>query len=61
MKIKKAKNINEYKQMQEQHIKAWIGANFVEGSVSWERVNATQIKVTDRFGDNMFVDLDDIP
>ena len=47
--------------MQEQHIKAWIGANFVEGSVSWERVNATQIKVTDRFGDNMFVDLDDIP
>lgn len=61
MKIKKAKTVNEYKHMQEQHIKAWIGANFVEGSVSWERVNATQIKVTDKFGDSMLVNFDDIP
>lgn len=60
MKIKGAKTIAEYKEMQKKHIQKWIDENFVENSVKWEMDGALHIKVTDKTGDSMIVALQDI-
>ena len=41
-------------------IQNWIDSNFVEGSVTWEMDGASAIKVTDRTGDSMVIQLAEI-
>lgn len=60
MKIKGAKTIAEYKEMQKKKIQEWIDNNFVEGAVTWEMNGANAIKVTDGTGDSMIVPLSEI-
>lgn len=60
MKISGAKTIAEYKEIRDEKIQKWIDDNFVKGSVSWEMNGANAIKVTDRTGDSMVVQLEDI-
>ena len=60
MVIKGAKTIAEYKEMQKNRIQKWIDDNFVTGSVTWEMNGANAIKVMDRTGDSMVVQLEDI-
>lgn len=60
MVIKGAKTIAEYRQIQAKKIQNWIGSNFVEGSVTWEMDGANAIKVTDKTGDSMVVQLTEI-
>lgn len=60
MKISGAKTIAEYNQMQAEKIQNWIDSNFVEGVVTWEMYGANAIKVTDRTGDSMVVQLAEI-
>jgi len=60
MKISGAKTIAEYKQMQTEKIQNWIDSNFVEGAVTWKMDGANAIKVTDRTGDSMVVQLSEI-
>ena len=55
--IKGAKTIAEYRQIQAKKIQNWIGSNFVDGSVTWEMDGANAIKVTDKTGDSMVVQL----
>jgi len=58
--IKGAKTIAEYRQIQAKKIQNWIGSNFVDGSVTWEMDGANAIKVTDKTGDSMVVQLTEI-
>ena len=51
MKISGAKTIAEYKE---------IRAKKIEGSVKWEFDGANAIKVTDKTGDSMLVQLSEI-
>jgi hypothetical protein len=60
MVIKGSKTIAEYRQIQAKKIQNWIGSNFVEGSVTWEMDGANAIKVTDKTGDSMVVQLTEI-
>ena len=60
MKISGAKTIAEYKKIRNEKIQKWIDDNFVKGSVSWEMNSANAIKVMDRTGDSMVVQLEDI-
>lgn len=60
MKISGAKTIAEYKEIRDEKIQKWIDDNFVTGSVTWEMNRANAIKVTDRTGDSMVVQLEDI-
>lgn len=60
MTIKGAKTIAEYKEIRDKKIQNWIDSNFYEGSVEWEMSGANAIKVTDRTGDSMVVQLDEI-
>jgi hypothetical protein len=60
MVIKGAKTIAEYRQIQAKKIQNWIGSNFVDGSVTWEMDGANAIKVTDKTGDSMVVQLTEI-
>lgn len=60
MRISGAKNIAEYKEIQAQKIQKWIDDNFVEGSVTWKFEGANVIKVTDKTGDSMVVQLSEI-
>lgn len=60
MKISGAKTIAEYKEIQAKKIKEWIDDNFVEGSVEWEMSGANAIKITDKTGDSMVVQLSEI-
>lgn len=60
MVIKGAKTISEYKQTKAEKIQNWIDSNFVEGSVTWKMDGANAIKVTDKTGDNMVVQLTEI-
>lgn len=60
MRISGAKNIAEYKEIQAQKIQKWIDDNFVEGSVTWKFEGANAIKVTDKIGDSMVVQLSEI-
>lgn len=60
MKISGAKTIAEYKQMQAEKIQNWIDSNFVDGAVTWEMDGANAIKITDRTGDSMIVQLAEI-
>lgn len=58
MKISGAKTIAEYKEIRDKKIQKWIDDNFVEGAVEWEMNGANAIKVTDKTGDSMVVQLD---
>lgn len=60
MRISGAKTIAEYKEIQAQKIQKWIDDNFISGSVIWEMNGANAIKVTDKTGDSMVVQLEDI-
>lgn len=60
MKISGAKTIAEYKKIRAEKIQKWIDDNFVQGSVEWEMDGASAIKVTDKTGDSMVVQLDEI-
>ena len=60
MKIKGARTIAEYKEIRNEKIQKWIDSNFVEGSVKWEFDGANAIKVTDKTGDSMLVQLSEI-
>lgn len=60
MRIKGAKTIAEYKAMQKEHIQNWIEENFIEGAVTWKMDGANAIKVTDKTGDSMVVQLSEI-
>ena len=60
MKISGAKTIAEYKEIRAKKIQNWIDNNFVEGSVTWEMNGANAIKVTDRTGDSMVIQLAEI-
>lgn len=60
MRISGAKTIAEYKKIQAQKIQKWIDDNFVSGSVKWEMDGASAIKVTDKTGDSMVVQLDEV-
>lgn len=58
MAIKGAKTIEEYKKLQK--IQTWIDRNFYEGAVTWVFDGDTAIKVTDKTGDSMVVQLADM-
>lgn len=60
MKISGAKTIAEYRQLQVEMIQNWIDSNFVADSVTWEMDGANAIKVMDRTGDSMVVQLSEI-
>lgn len=60
MKISGAKTIAEYKKIRTEKIQSWIDSNFFEGSVTWKMDGANAIKVTDRTGDSMIVQLAEI-
>lgn len=60
MKTSEAKTIAEYRQLQVEMIQNWIDSNFVEDSVTWEMDGANAIKVMDRTGDSMVVQLSEI-
>lgn len=60
MRISGAKTIAEYKEIQAQKIQKWIDDNFVEGSVTWKFEGANAIKITDKTGDSMVVQLAEI-
>lgn len=60
MIIKGARTIAEYRQIQAEKIQNWIDSNFIEGSVTWEMDEASAIKVTDRTGDSMVIQLAEI-
>ena len=60
MKISGAKTIAEYKEIRAKKIQKWIDSHFVEGSVKWEFDGANAIKVTDKTGDSMLVQLSEI-
>lgn len=57
MKIFGAKTIAEYKEIRTMKIQKWVDDNFIAGSVTWEMDGANAIKVTDRTGDSMVVQL----
>lgn len=52
--------IEKYRQIQAEKIQNWIDSNFVEGSVTWEMDGANAIKVTDKTGDSMVIQLAEI-
>lgn len=60
MVIKGARTIAEYRQIQAKKIQNWIDSNFVEGSVTWEMDGTNAVKVTDRTGDSMVIQLAEI-
>lgn len=60
MTIKGARTIAEYREIQKAHIQKWIDDRFVEDSVTWEMDGASQIKITDKMGDSMTIQLDEI-
>ena len=60
MKISGAKTIEEYKEIRDRKIQKWIDENFIDGAVTWEMDGANAIKVTDKTGDSMVVQLDEI-
>ena len=60
MKIFGAKTIEEYKEIRDIKIQKWIDNNFVAGSVIWEMNGANAIKVTDRTGDSLIMQLDEM-
>lgn len=60
MRIKGTETISEYKKKQNEKIKEWLDANFVEGAVTWQMDGANAIKVTDRTGDSMIIPLSEI-
>lgn len=60
MVIKGARTIAEYRQIQAEKIQNWIDSNFVEGSVTWEMDGSNAIKVTDRTGASMVIQLSEI-
>ena len=60
MKISRAKTIAEYRQLQAEMIQNWIDSNFVDDSVTWEMDGANAIKVMDRTGDSVIVQLSEI-
>lgn len=59
MRIKGAKSVSEYKEMQRETIQAWVDRNFVENSVKWE-MDGANVKITDGTGDTMIVPLSEI-
>ena len=52
--------VAEYKEIRAKKIQKWIDSHFVEGSVKWEFDGANAIKVTDKTGDSMLVQLSEI-
>lgn len=60
MRIRGAQTITEYKEIQTKKIQKWIDDNFVEGSVEWKMSGPNAIKVTDKTGDSMVVQLSEI-
>ena len=60
MRIYYAHTIAEYRQRRDDKIQSWIDSNFVEGSVTWEWVSPSTIEITDRTGDTLRINTDDI-
>ena len=60
MTIKGARTISEYKEIQKNRIQKWVDDRFISGSVTWEMDGASQIKITDKMGDSMIIQLDEI-
>lgn len=60
MTIKGARTIEEYKKIQKNRIQKWVDDRFISGSVTWEMDGASQIKITDKMGDSMTIQLDEI-
>lgn len=60
MKISGARTVEEYKEIRDEKIQNWIDERFVEDSVTWEMNGANAIKVTDKTGDSMVIQLDEI-
>lgn len=60
MKISGTKTIAEYKEIRDKKIQKWIDDHFVQGAVEWKMNGANAIKVTDKTGDSMVVQLDEI-
>lgn len=60
MRIYGAKTIEEFKEIRDSKIEAWIDSNFERGAVTWEYVSASKIKITDKTGDTMILNLDEI-
>ena len=54
------KTIEEYKEIRDRKIQKWIDENFIDRAVTWEMDGANAIKVTDKTGDSMVVQLDEI-
>ena len=44
----------------EKDVQKWIDENFIDGAVTWEMDGANAIKVTDKTGDSIVVQLDEI-
>lgn len=60
MRIKGARTIEEYRQMQHEQIQNWIDKTFVKDSVAWQMEGALNIRVTDKAGDSVIISLQDI-
>lgn len=60
MRIKGARTIEEYRQMQRERVQQWIDCNFIKDSVTWEFDGSLNIRITDKVGDSMIVSLQDI-
>lgn len=60
MRIKGARTIEEYRQMQHELIQSWVDRTFIEGSVTWQMEGTLSIRVTDKTGDSMVIALQDI-
>lgn len=60
MKIFGAKTIAEYEAIRERKIQSWVDRNFVSGSVKWEMEGSNAVKIVDKTGDVLLVQLSEI-
>ena len=60
MKIYGTHTIQEYKAAQAKLIQNWIDQHFVPGSVTWKMSDSSHITITDKTGDSMQINVDQI-
>lgn len=60
MKIYGVHTVQEYKAAQTKLIQAWIDDHFVKGSVTWVLSDPLHVTITDKSGDTMVMNLDQI-
>ena len=60
MKIAGVKTIAEYKAIKERKIQSWVDRNFMSGAVEWEMEGSNAIKIVDKTGDTLVVQLSEI-